>query len=198
MPTGAMLLGSPRSIGAAERFAMQEPGVTALGRGVGMFVLEAAPVVGTVLAWSRMTDESQSAWTRGFAGVQVVVSVVPMVRLAGIGIKGGVSLLSDSALVCRGGVCTAERFLNGSGVTVDAVGNLSGVSVNVGENTLGELAATLRYKQIGVSTVEQVRAAGGVLVSRPTLFNPLHHELSGLSAKTLEQLFTPTLRNPNL
>jgi hypothetical protein len=28
--------------------------------------------------------------------------------------------LSDNALVCRGGTCTADRFANGSGVTIGA------------------------------------------------------------------------------
>ena len=112
-------------------------------------------------------------------------------------VAAGGGMLSDAALVCRGGTCTAERFLNGSGVVRDAAGKLSGVSVNVGEGTLEEVAATLRYKQVGVSTVGDVRSAGGLLTPKPTPLNPLHHELSGLSAETLEQLFTPTVRNPN-
>jgi hypothetical protein len=55
--------------------------------------------------------------------------------------EGGGTLLSDAALVCRGGTCTAERFANGSGVVADAAGRLSGVSVNVGEGTVGEVVA---------------------------------------------------------
>jgi hypothetical protein len=106
--------------------------------------------------------------------------------------------LSDAALVCRGGTCTAERFANGSGVVSDAAGRLSGVSVNVGEGTVGKVAATISNKQVGVSTVGKVRAAGGTLTPAPTKFNPLHHELSGLSAEALEALFAPTVRNPNL
>jgi hypothetical protein len=107
------------------------------------------------------------------------------------------SFVDDAALVCRGGTCTAERFANGSGVAADAAGKLSGISVNVGKGTVGEVAAGLRYKQVGVSTVGEIRAAGGVLTPKATPFNPLHHELSGLSADTLEHLFTPTVRNPN-
>lgn len=112
--------------------------------------------------------------------------------------KEGETLFGDAALACRGGACTADRFANGSGVAADPMGKLSGVSVNVGEGTLQELASTLRYKQVGVSTVGEVRAAGGVLIPKPTAFNPFHHELSGLTADKLEQLFTPTVRNPNL
>jgi hypothetical protein len=108
------------------------------------------------------------------------------------------TLLSDGTLVCRGGSCTAERFANGSGVVSDSAGNISGVSVNAGEGSLQELTATLRYKQVGVSTVGEIRAAGGMLTPKPSTFNSFHHELSGLSAETLEQLFTPTVRNPNL
>jgi hypothetical protein len=112
----------------------------------------------------------------------------------GEGLLGG---LADDALVCRGGTCTAERFANGSGVTSDAAGRLSGVSVNAGTASFEDLTATLRYKQVGVSTAGEVRAAGGVLTPAGSSFNPFHHELSGLTGEQLEQLFMPTIRNPN-
>jgi hypothetical protein len=44
----------------------------------------------------------------------------------------GATALDDAALVCRGGTCNANRFANGSGVTMDASGKLQGVSVNSG------------------------------------------------------------------
>ncbi|MHC1730424.1 MAG: RHS repeat-associated core domain-containing protein [Bacteroidales bacterium] len=48
-------------------------------------------------------------------------------------VKGGAHIiddLPDNALVCRGGICTADRFAGGSGVTVNPDGTLLGVSVN--------------------------------------------------------------------
>jgi hypothetical protein len=131
---------------------------------------------------------------------EVVLMVVPgtnaLARGESLAPRAG-GALPDAALVCRGGTCTAERFINGSGVAIDAAGRLSGVSVNAGTGSLAELTATLRYKQVGVTTVGKVRAAGGLLEPKPTPFNPLHHELSDLTGEQLQHLFTPTVRNPN-
>ena len=89
--------------------------------------------------------------------------------------------LPDNALMCRGGTCTAycgtaERFAQGSGVTIDAASN----------------------KKVGVSTVGNVRSAGGDVVPRPTSDNPFHCELYGITPEQAEQLFTPTVQNPNI
>ena len=147
---------------------------------------------------AQAADPNASGWSRLMSGGGALLSAIPFVGGVLREIEGGASLLSDGALVCRGGTCTAERFLNGSGVLSDGAGRLSGVSVNVGEGTIAEVAAGLRYNQVGVTTVGEVRLAKGVLVPKPTTFNPLHHELSGLTAETLERLFTPTVRTPKL
>ena len=107
--------------------------------------------------------------------------------------------LPDNALVCRGGTCTAERFAQGSGVTIDAAGCLRGVSVNsASDKTFVELTATIPNKKVGVSTVGAVRAAGGDVIPRPTSDNPFHCELYGITPEKAEQLFIPTVQNPNI
>ncbi|HZZ91127.1 MAG TPA: RHS repeat-associated core domain-containing protein [Usitatibacter sp.] len=104
-----------------------------------------------------------------------------------------------TAFVCRGGTCTADRFTEGSGVTVDASGKLNGVSVNSGAGkSVEELTAGIRNKQVGVTTVGKVEQAGGSVVPAPTPNNPSHCILCGISAKDAERLFTPTVRNPNI
>jgi len=106
--------------------------------------------------------------------------------------------LADDALVCRGGTCTADRFASGSGVTLDETRRLQGVSVNSAPGaTLSELTTTIPNKQVGVSTVGQVRAAGGDVVPSPTRANPYHCTMCGITPQEGECLFTPTVRDPN-
>ncbi|WP_218943430.1 RHS repeat-associated core domain-containing protein, partial [Exilibacterium tricleocarpae] len=109
--------------------------------------------------------------------------------------KGG---LPDNAIVCRGGSCTADRFTSGSGVTTDAAGKLDGVSVNSAPGkSLQELTQGIPHKKVGVTTVGDVRRAGGDVVASPTKNNPNHATLSGITAKQAENLMTPTMKNPN-
>jgi hypothetical protein len=106
--------------------------------------------------------------------------------------------LPDDALVCRGGTCTAERFRQGAGVTLDETGKLWNVSVNSAPGkTLAELTGTIPNKQIGVTTVGEVRAAGGQVLTKPTMRNSDHCVLEGLTPEEAYSLFTPTVRNPH-
>ena len=106
--------------------------------------------------------------------------------------------LPDSALVCRGGLCTADRFAAGSGVKLDASGRMSGASVNSAtDKTLKELSATIENKKLGVTTVGDVRRAGGDVVLKPTPNNPHHCEMCGITPQQAEKLFTPVVSNPN-
>ncbi|MFT3874362.1 MAG: hypothetical protein QM714_17250 [Nocardioides sp.] len=98
-------------------------------------------------------------------------------------------------MLVRGGTNTAERFANGSGVTSDAAGYLSGVSVNSGR-TVEEAARGIKNNQIGVSTVGDIRNAGGSVTRDPTPHNPNHCLISGCTADVLSNLFTPTVKNP--
>ncbi len=53
------------------------------------------------------------------------------------------------------------------------------------------------HNQVGVTTMGQIRAAGGDVVASPTRTNPHHATLSGLTAEQASQLFRPTVKNPN-
>lgn len=106
--------------------------------------------------------------------------------------------LPNDALVCRGGTCTAERFRQGAGVTLDEAGKLHNVSVNSApDKTLAELTVTIPNKQVGVTTVREVRAAGGQVLHKPTVYNSDHCVLEGLTPEEAVRLFTPTVRNPH-
>jgi hypothetical protein len=108
--------------------------------------------------------------------------------------------------VVRGGQNLPESFAKGSGVAVDAIGKLEGVSVNAGLGlSVGELTAPkpqtgypgIPHSQVGVTTVQAVRPAGGEVVPSPTRTNPHHATLSGLTAEQAGYLFRPTRKNPN-
>jgi hypothetical protein len=105
--------------------------------------------------------------------------------------------LPDNAVVVRGGTNTAERFAKGSGVTRNADGTVSGVSVNsAAGKSVTELAQSIPNAQIGTTTVGEIREAGGNVTPKPTANNPNHCEMCGITPKTAEQLFTPTQPNP--
>ena len=111
---------------------------------------------------------------------------------------GAPKALPDSAQVCRGGTCESAKFETGSGVTIDESGKLQGVSVNSAPGaSVKELSSTIPNNQVGVSTVGDVRAAGGSVVPSPTPKNPNHATLGGITPEKAQELFTPTVRNPN-
>src|SRR2546425_983850 len=107
------------------------------------------------------------------------------------------TLLPDAAFVVRGGQNLPANFAQGSGVTVDAGGNIEGVSVNAAPGvSVQELTAPnphtgypgIPHNQVGVTTVEAIRAAGGDVVSAPTRTNPYHATLSGLTDRKSTRL----------
>lgn len=107
--------------------------------------------------------------------------------------------LPGDALVCRGGTCAADRFAKGSGVTLDSGGRLQGVSVNSAPGaTIEQLTSTIPNKQVGVTTVDKIRAAGGNVIPSPTPNNPFHCTMCGITPAQAEKLFTPTIRNPSI
>ncbi|MBS4051171.1 MAG: RHS domain-containing protein, partial [Methylomonas sp.] len=122
-------------------------------------------------------------------------------------IVAGVSSLvtSDSRYrnpqkVVRGGMCTADRFATGSGVTLDQNGLLNGVSVQSFPNTSVQELSQRQWVpngQIGVTTVGDIQDAGGDVIPDPTRNNPYHSELIGITPEAAQQLFTPTIPNPN-
>lgn len=106
---------------------------------------------------------------------------------------------SDSDAVYRGGICTEQLFLNGSGVTIDSKGNMNGVSVIVAPGkTPEEATASLKNKKVGVSSISAVIKAGGTIVASPTANNPYHASLSGITPAKAESLFKPSvIPNPS-
>ncbi len=108
------------------------------------------------------------------------------------------SLLPDDAFVVRGGLNTVALLEIGSGVTIDEAGKLHGISGNCASGkTVAELAAGIPNGQIGVTTVGAIRAAGGEVEPKASVFNPNHCHVNGLSAQTAHQLLTPTIPNPS-
>jgi RHS repeat-associated protein len=105
--------------------------------------------------------------------------------------------LPDDAVVVRGGTCTADRFANGSGVTLDSEGRVQSASVNSAPGaSVTDLSQGIRNGQVGSTTVGAVRAAGGDVVPAPTANNPNHCVMSGVTPEQAEQLFKPGMQ-PN-
>ncbi|HEX3595680.1 MAG TPA: polymorphic toxin-type HINT domain-containing protein, partial [Polyangiaceae bacterium] len=109
------------------------------------------------------------------------------------GCGGGIP---DDTLICRGGLCTADRFESGTGVTLDAERRMQGVSVNAAESVE---AATrqLRSGRVGVTSAGQIRSLGGEVVATPTRNDATHATMSGITPEQAEALFTPSIPNPN-
>ncbi len=105
--------------------------------------------------------------------------------------------LSDNSFVVRGGSNKAKNFENGTGVSIDNKGNLDGVSVNSKNGiSVKELSEGIPHSKVGVTTVGDVRKAGGNVVPSPTKNNPNHATLSGISPEKAEELMTPVKKNP--
>jgi hypothetical protein len=104
-----------------------------------------------------------------------------------------VDKLPDEALVVRGGRNRPEDIRRGtnthpSGITGVSVESAPGLSV-------AELAAAIPHGQVGVTTVGEVRQAGGDVV--PTAGRSPHHAtLTGLTPDEASRLLTPTNPNP--
>jgi RHS repeat-associated protein len=107
---------------------------------------------------------------------------------------------SEPQWVVRGGMCTADRFAGGSGVSCDpSTGQLSNVSVKTSPGVPWEvLASYVPNKQVGVTTLDRVIEARGWIEPRPQYpDDPYEAYLHGLTAAQLEALFTTKRTNPN-
>ncbi|ECA8973296.1 RHS repeat-associated core domain-containing protein, partial [Salmonella enterica subsp. enterica serovar Omuna] len=112
-------------------------------------------------------------------------------------------ILADTDIVCRGGTCSADSFKNGSGVSADANGKLSGISTQAKPNAgLETLSQPFKHNQIGVATVADIEKAGGTITLDGKLNSPNgsmmmnHATVDGLTAEQAEKLFHPTQPNP--
>jgi hypothetical protein len=142
-------------------------------------------------------------------------AAVTNTALTAAAIKSGASLsstkpalaesgIADDALVCRGGACTADRFLKGSneykaGLNPTLDSKVTGVSVNVGNdiNSLLKAGNLPRYSQYGKTTSRAISQAGGTVDMYPgNTWNPYHGHIDGLTPNQLERLFGQSSVNP--
>lgn len=104
-----------------------------------------------------------------------------------------ISRIPDDALVIRGGKNQTQDIQRGTGRHPAGV---IGVSVECAENVPAtELAQTIPHRQVGMTTVAEVRKAGGDVV-RTTGRSPYHATLTGLTPEQVSELLTPTFPNP--
>jgi len=101
--------------------------------------------------------------------------------------------IPDDALVLRGGRNRPEDLERGTGTHPSGV---TGVSVESAAGlSMQELAAGIPHRQVDVTTVGAVRAAGGDVV-RTSGRSAHHATLTGLSPGDASRLLTPTIANP--
>ena len=104
-----------------------------------------------------------------------------------------ISRIPDNALVIRGGKNQTQDIQRGTG---RHPAGIIGVSVECAEGVpVAELAKTIPHGQIGMTTVAEVRKAGGDVV-RTTGRSPYHATLTGLTPEQVSKLLTPTFTNP--
>ena len=103
------------------------------------------------------------------------------------------SRIPDDALVIRGGKNQTQDIQRGTG---RHPAGIIGVSVECAEGVpVAELAQTIPHGQIGMTTVAEVRKAGGDVV-RTSGRGPYHATLTGLTPEQVSKLLTPTVPNP--
>ena len=101
--------------------------------------------------------------------------------------------IPDNALVVRGGKNQANDIRRGTDTHPAGV---TGVSVESAEGIpVAELAETIPHTRIGITTVAEVRNAGGDVV-RTAGKSPYHATLTGLTPEQVSKLLTPTVPNP--
>jgi hypothetical protein len=101
--------------------------------------------------------------------------------------------IPDEAFVVRGGRNRPEDFERS---TATHPSGITGVSVECAAGiTVRQLAATIPHRQVGVTTVGDVRQAGGDVV-RTSGRSPNHATLVGLTPEQASRLLTPVQPNP--
>ena len=101
--------------------------------------------------------------------------------------------IPDEALVARGGRNRAEDIQRGIGTHPSGV---TGISVECALGlSVADLVAAIPHGQVGVTTVGQVRQAGGDVI-RTSGRSPNHATLTGLKPEQISLLLTPTIPNP--
>ena len=107
--------------------------------------------------------------------------------------RSSISRIPDDALVIRGGKNQTQDIQRGTG---RHPAEITGVSVECTEDVpVAELAKTIPHRQVGTTTVAEVRKAGGDVI-RTTGRSPYHATLTGLTPEQISKLLTPTVPNP--
>jgi len=103
-----------------------------------------------------------------------------------------VEKIPDEALVVRGGRNRPEDIQRGIGTHPSGI---TGISVQCEvELSIEELVKVILHGQIGVTTVEEVRKAGGDVIRTSGI--GYHATLTGLTPEEISNLLTPTINKP--
>ena len=101
--------------------------------------------------------------------------------------------IPDDALVVRGGRNQPGDVERATGTHPSGV---TGISVECGVGvSVEDLASGLPHRQVGITTVGSVRAAGGDVV-RTSGRSPYHATLVGLSPEEVSRLLAPSIPSP--
>lgn len=103
------------------------------------------------------------------------------------------STILDDALVVRGGKNLPADILRGTGLHPSGVVGIS-VECAVGLS-IEELSENIPHRQIGITTVGEIRQAGGDVI-RTSGRRASHATLIGLNHEQISELFNPTVSNP--
>jgi len=122
--------------------------------------------------------------------VQAAITLIQSAPVEGG--EGGGAKLPDNATVVRGGIVTPEKIVDGTGTHPSGV---TGFSVECGTCSLKELATPLKNNQVGVTTVGDVRNAGGDVI-KTSGASPNHATVTGLTPTDATKLLTPPIKNP--
>jgi RHS repeat-associated protein len=156
----------------------------------------AAALSGNTTAQAQVLGAATNAWNNASTADKASAITQGALTLGTIALSGAVSSgpaaaegLADSALVVRGGVPTATQLTKGA-ESIAADGTLSGVSVQSANGaSVEQLSQGIPNNQIGVTTVGDVRAAGGDVVPTGTNTNPCHCDMNGVTAGQGSKLF---------
>jgi hypothetical protein len=98
------------------------------------------------------------------------------------------------ALVVRGGRNAREDIQRATGTHPSGI---TGISVECAAGlSVAELAVAIPHRQVGVTTVGEVRSWDGDVI-RTSGRSPNHATLTGLTPEQASLLLTPTISNPS-
>lgn len=101
--------------------------------------------------------------------------------------------IADEAFVVRGGQNRIEDIQRGIGTHPSGI---TGVSVESADGVMiAELSRAIPHRQIGVTTVGEIRKIGGDVI-RTSGRSRYHATLTGLTPEEASNLLMPTIPNP--